>query len=483
VSGAGGDRGRAAGDARGLNAAEGRDLAVLALGRSQSQRDYVRDVLVNIAERARTPVEQIGFGLELAMGVIRHRLTLARLVRSLLTGKWDDLPADVRHILLVGAYQLIWLETIPDYAIIDEAPNQARRAGQQRFVKLVNAILRNVQRLLKERVDWTKDLPATKTLRYEYGRAWLLEKDFFADPAQDLVTYLSIATSMPTEIISRWINAHGRQQAVEACWASQWRPAAVLRPNRLKTDGPGLLAALTEEGVAAEYDAASESVFVAHMGTVTHSKAFREGLCQVQDVTAQQAVKAAQIKPGMTVLDLAAGVGTKATQAAEVMKNRGRVIAHDIEESRLEKVAANCQRLGITIVETVKPADLEAVLEEIERIDVIFVDAPCSNTGVLSRRPEAKYRLTPKSLESLHRQQVEIVERAVSLAAGRTRLVYSTCSIEPEENEMVIQEVGRNHPDWVVSDSQLFLPSYRGRPSTWRDGGFLAVLDGVAVGG
>lgn len=464
-----------------LNAREGRDLAVLSLGRSQSQHDYVRDVLVEIAGRAGTPAEQVGFGMELAMGVIRHRLTLARLIRSLLTGEWNNLPADVRHILLVGAYQLAWLETIPAYAAIDQAVDQARRAGQQRFAKLVNAILRNIQRILKERTPWSNDLPATRTLRYEYGRAWQLDKDLFDDPTQSLVTYLSIAASMPTEIISRWIHAHGTAETVEACWASQWRPPAVLRPNRLKIEGAALHQALVEEGFAAEHDAAGDSVFLPQVGTVTHSKAFREGLCQVQDVTAQQAVIAAQLRSGMTVLDLTAGAGTKATQAAEAMGNRGRVLVHDISKIRLAKIPENCRRLGITIVEIVPPEDIEKVLDEIERIDVIFVDAPCSNSGVFARRPEAKYRLTPKSLESLHRQQVELLERAVSLAAGRTRVVYSTCSIEPEENESVVQEVGRNHPDWLVSDSRLFLPSYQGRLTTWRDGGFLAVLDTAVV--
>lgn len=456
---------------------DGRDLAVLALSQSQSRRDYVRDVLMDIASRGGTPSEAVSLGLELAMGVIRHRLGLARFVRSMLSGNWNDLPPDVRHILLVGAYQLIYLEAIPAYAAIDEAVNQSRRSGQMRFAKLVNAILRNIQRTLKERVNWSKDLPATRSLRYEPSRAWLLDVDLFADPGRDLVSYLSIATSMPTEIITRWVNAHGREEAAAACWASQWRPPAVLRPNRLKTDGQSLLAALAAEDVVAEHDPDSDSVFVASIGAAMHTKAFTEGLCQVQDVTAQQAVRAAGVRSGITVLDLTAGAGTKATQAAEWMNNLGRVLAHDVAVDRLDKIPENCRRLGITIVETVRPADLETVLEPIERLDVILVDAPCSNSGVFARRPEAKYRLTAKSLDSLHKQQVELLERAVSLAAGRTRVVYSTCSIEPEENEAVIQEVGRNHPDWVVSDSHLFLPSYQERLATWRDGGFLAVLD------
>ncbi len=173
---------------RGLNGRDGRDLAVLALGRSQGERGYARDMVTEIAAKVRTSPEQVSFGLELAMGVMRHRLTLARIVRSLLSGSWDDLPNDVRHVLLVGAYQLIWLETIPAYAVIDEAVKQSRRSGNMRFAKLVNAILRNIQRHLKERVTWSQELPARKALRYEYDRAWLADVDLLAHPSQDLVS-------------------------------------------------------------------------------------------------------------------------------------------------------------------------------------------------------------------------------------------------------------------------------------------------------
>lgn len=465
-----------------FNPATARDLAVLSLGHSQSDRDYVRDVLTDLADREKAPPEEVSLALELAMGVMRHRLGLTSLVRQLLSGNWNDLPGDIRHILLVGAYQLIYLESIPAYAAIDEAVNQTRRVGKSGFAKLINAVLRNVQRGLLERVAWSADLSPRRTWRYEYSKAWVIDGDFFADPGRDLVTYLSVATSMPTEIISAWIDAHGRKLAIEACWASQWRPVVTLRPNRLKTDGPGLLAALTDEAVAAEYDAATESVFVGSVGRVMHSKAFAAGLFQVQDVTAQQAVKAAKLRPGMTVLDLTAGVGTKATQAAEAMNNKGRILAHDIALGRLARIGPNCQRLGISIIETVKPSELEGLLEDLDRIDVIFVDAPCSNSGVFARRPEAKYRLTLPSLASLQCRQAELLERAISLAAGRTRVVYSTCSLEPEENEVVIQEAGRNHPDWIVSASQVYLPGYSGQASSWRDGGFVAVMDSAVVG-
>ena len=300
---------------------------------------------------------------------------------------------------------------------------------------------------------------------------------------EDLVGYLSIATSLPTEIVTRWIRTFGKEQAEQMCWASQWRPPVVLRPNRLKTDGEKLLAALKEESIEAELDKESDSVFVAGAGGITHWKAFRDGLCQVQDVTAQQAVIAAELRPGQIVLDLAAGAGTKSTQAAELLKNHGLVIAHDVATDRLDRIAANAARLGIEIIEIVRPEGLDAILADYD-LDVILVDVPCSNTGVFARRPEAKYRQSPQSLASLKKQQIEILRRAMTLAAeAGARIVYSTCSIEPEEDEQVIQEVMTGQSEWIVADAHLFPPTFTGPITSWRDGGYVAVIDSAVKGG
>jgi 16S rRNA (cytosine967-C5)-methyltransferase len=465
-----------------LDPTNGRDLAVLAL-RRQSEHGYVRDTLSDIAAAANAPPEHISFALELAMGVMRHRLTLTRLIRELLTGSWQSLPPDIRHILLIGSYQLLYLDSIPDYAAISEAVTQARRSGFNALSKVVNGVLRNVQRHIVERTEWSAKLPVRRAIRADYAKAVVLNIDLLADRMEDLVGYLSIATSLPTEIVTRWIRTYGKDQAEQMCWASQWRPPAVLRPNRLKTDGEKLLASLRAENIEGELDKPSDSVFIPSAGGITHWKAFREGLCQVQDVTAQQAVVAAELRPGQIVLDLAAGAGTKSTQAAEIMKNDGLVIAHDVATARLDRIASNAARLGIEIIEVVPPDRLDATLADYD-LDVILVDVPCSNTGVFARRPEAKYRQTPQSLASLKKQQIAILRRAISLAAdsGAARIVYSTCSIEPEEDEQVIQEVLTGQSEWIVADAHLFAPTFTGPITSWRDGGYVAVIDSAVKG-
>jgi len=464
-----------------LDPTNGRDLAVLAL-RRQSEHSYVRDALNDIAAAANSPSEHVSFALELALGVMRHRLTLGRLVRQMLTGDWQTLPVDLRHILLVGAYQLLYLESVPEYAAVSEAVAQAKRAGHARLGKLVNGVLRSIQRHIVERTEGSAKLPLRRAIRYEYSRAVVLDIDLLADREQDLVGYLSVATSLPTEIVTRWIHTFGKEQAEQMCWASQWRPPVVLRPNRLKTDGRGLAAALAEEGIDGQLDKLSESVFVASAGGMTHWRTFEAGLCQVQDVTAQQAVIASQVRPGQVVLDLAAGSGTKSTQAAERMKNRGLVLAHDVSAGRLDRVAGNAARLGVQIVRVVQPEQLEGVLAEHEP-DVILVDVPCSNSGVFARRPEAKYRLNERSLALLKRQQMALLRQAMEIGVeAGSRIVYSTCSVEPEENEQVVQEVLTGQGEWIVADAQLHPPTYDGTITSWRDGGYVAVIDPIVRG-
>jgi len=465
---------------RQLDATDGRDLAVLALTRSQAELLYVHDVVERLAAAAGTDQAERAFALELAMGVMRHRLTLRRLIQCVLTGRWETLPPIVRHILLVGAYQVMWLERVPAYAAVSEAVRQARNVSTLRLSKLVNAVLRGLQRHRREQVAWSEDLPPRRTLRYDYDRAWLLNVDVFADPEQDPVGYLSAATSLPTEIVSRWIRFMGLKRTEQVCWASQWRPVTVLRPNRLKVDGAALARMLQEEGIKAELDEACGSVFVASAAGVRRSEAFRAGCCQVQDVTAQQAVLAAGIERGMTVLDLCAGQGTKSTQAAEQMADTGAVVACDVSPEKLARVTENCNRLGITSVRTVPAEELDALARRVGPFDVILVDVPCSNTGVLARRPEARFRFRLESLRQLARQQAALLERAISLAGPKTRIVYSTCSLEPEENEQVVRSIGEKHPDWLVAEVQQFDPAYEGSLRSWRDGGYVAVLERAA---
>jgi 16S rRNA (cytosine967-C5)-methyltransferase len=197
----------------------------------------------------------------------------------------------------------------------------------------------------------------------------------------------------------------------------------------------------------------------------------RDGLCQPQDCASQIAVNLSPPRPGEFVIDLCAGVGTKSTQAAELMKNEGIVLATDIDERKLANVVEGAARLGLSIVQTTSLDALDSALARVGRpLDVIVVDAPCTNTGVLARRPEARYRASQKTLASLVKIQCELLDSAASLAGPQTRIVYTTCSLEKEENEDQSRAFCNRHPDWRAVNESFTLPDLD------RGGGYAAVL-------
>jgi 16S rRNA (cytosine967-C5)-methyltransferase len=187
-------------------------------------------------------------------------------------------------------------------------------------------------------------------------------------------------------------------------------------------------------------------------------------------------VRALNLKPGAVVIDLCAGLGTKATQAAECIQNQGLVLAADTDAAKLERLRANGSRLGLTCVETVLVDELDKRTPELPRIDAILIDVPCSNTGVLARRPEARYRFSEPGLAELSRIQGDLLKKAVQLARRETVLCYSTCSIEPEENARLVDEFCEVLPAWRILRQQQQLPVSARTPEEWRDGGYFAVL-------
>jgi 16S rRNA (cytosine967-C5)-methyltransferase len=212
-----------------------------------------------------------------------------------------------------------------------------------------------------------------------------------------------------------------------------------------------------------------EAVVMKESRNITELPGFSEGHFSVQDLTAMKAVDLLNPQPGETVWDLCAAPGTKSTAIAERMQNQGRVLATDIHSARLTRIEDNRRRLGLDIiaVQTISPAgeDLPS-----GPFDAVLVDAPCSNTGVLGKRPEARWRLKPSDIEELSGLQLRLLENACERVKPGGRVVYSTCSIEPEENQAVIKALLDRRADWELATQLTFWP---GRPA---DGGFAALL-------
>ncbi len=412
---------------------------------------------------------------ELVMGVARHQLTLAKVLGAWTRQGWSKVRHELQPSLLLGAYQILWLDGVPDFAAVNESVRMARKAAGPSGAKFVNAVLRNLLRGVVERRANLTDAPPRCTIPLDPGHGCVMDRDLFADPEHAFETWASEATSHPRACVKRWVRAYGRERARSICMAGMARPPIVLRPNAMKTTAEGLRDRLQAADIECALTPEGMVMLAPGSGRLTEWESFREGWFQPQDTMAARVVRQMGVKPGQRVLDLCAGVGTKATQLAEAKEDQGVVLASDRDAEKLDKVADNARRLGLSSVASVSADELETRLQEEPPLDWILIDVPCSNTGVLGRRPEARYRINSSNLRSLQEVQWMLCERAVALAGPETRIAYSTCSLEPEENAELMQRFGQQHPEWRLDASAQVLPNAEGERFTWHDGGYWAI--------
>jgi 16S rRNA (cytosine967-C5)-methyltransferase len=256
--------------------------------------------------------------------------------------------------------------------------------------------------------------------------------------------------SQPTWLLRRWVARYGEAEAAKLADSLNRRPPMVVRSNPLRASAADLVAALADRGARVEPCRYVPDGFRVHGGGDPRAwKPLRAGWCAVQDEGAILVGHAVGPQSGETVADVCAAPGTKTTHLAQLMANRGRILATDRHPGRLERARAACQAMGASIVETV-PGGVEALARSAGPVcDRVLVDAPCSNLGVLRRNPDAKWRRQPADLAALATVQRAILEAAAQLVRSGGVLVYATCSLEPEENENVVAEFRRHWPAFV----------------------------------
>jgi 16S rRNA (cytosine967-C5)-methyltransferase len=434
---------------------------------------FVSDVLEESFSEHRLSTADRALAVEITAGVVRRMLTLDAILAPHIRRPREMIEPGLWTLLRIGAYQLVFLNT-PAHAAVHETVELARRLQKPRWVRFTNAVLRSVQRDL---TDETRPGPAADAvpvlqsgtaaaLEWRYRR---LRRAYFPDPALDYAAYVSQACSMPRWLVQRWAAQRGAAQTLRLC---QWflSPGRVcLRVNLLRTDREQLLEVLRTAGVAAEPGALPEAIRLAHTVNVRNLPGFAEGWFSVQDESAMHAAVLLDPQRGERVLDLCAAPGGKTTHLAERMRNEGQLVAVDIHAERQGLVDAACQRLGLSIVRTqiVQPDNADLPPGPFDRI---LVDVPCSNTGVLGKRPEARWRISAEGISELAAVQRRLLSAAAARLAAGGRMVYSTCSIEPEENEQVVRAVLASHPDLQMQAEQTFPPGLPG------DGAYQALL-------
>ena len=449
-----------------------RDVAVLAL------RDREGNVSAHLESRlSRQSLSPADAALarELTLGTYRRRATLDAVLRAFLAQPDRRLPGALQEVLWVALYQMLLLDRVPAFAAVNEAVGQAARFRHRRQGGLVNGVLRSVARSVSGPI--TGPVPAARDVVPVGPETYRqLAQPAFASPESRPVEYVAAAYSLPEALVKRWHERLGSLEELRGLAAHcNTRAPLILRVNTDAASVEDVVAELAGAGVAARAHANGVSVVLAESCDVTRLGPFQRGLLQPQDPLATAVVLAADPRPGMSVLDFCAAPGTKTTHLAQRMANQGSIIALDVSEEKLSRIDANCRRMGVSIV-TTKLAGNAGQLEPAS-FDLVLADVPCSNTGVLARRAEARWRFSEQALSSLVDDQKFLIRAAGGFVRPGGRLVYSTCSVEPEEGTHVGRWYQRTDPRMRLLREQQTPPAGAADPTRWNDGGYVAVFE------
>ncbi len=360
---------------------------------------------------------------EIALGTLRRRAALDHLLRQVSSRGLDTVDADVLDLLRAAAYQLRHLERVPAHAVVHDAVALTRTVASARAAGYVNAVLR----ALAAR-------PATAALPPRPAGA-AAGREIDREPA---LAYLATTQSHPRWLVERWLDRHGFEAA--ARWTSFNNTAApiALRVNSLRASPAGLAAQLAEQGVEVAAGRWSPATLVVTRGNPLATALAGRGLFLVQDEASQLVAELVRARPGDRALDACAAPGGKTVAIAGAMADRGLLVAGDLRPARLAVLAATLAACGCRSTRIVR-LDARGPLPFGPAFDWVLVDAPCSGLGTLRRDPDIRWRRTPDDLEPLARVQSALLDAAAAVVAPGGRLVYATCSSEPEENQHVVE--------------------------------------------
>jgi len=400
--------------------------------------DYVEKLLERQLDRHPLSALDRALCQELVYGMVRWQAVLDWLVARKTGGRTQN--ASIRALLHLGLYQLFWLERIPDHAAVHETVELGKRLGFGPRAAFLNAILRG----------YVRERKATEKLLEELKQT---------DPP--------VGYSHPQWLVERWQSRWGNSQTAQLLDWNNQPPPIYARLNALKTDAARLAARWQHEDV--EFEERTWDWTGPHLvfelrrhPPLTTLGSFQDGWFYIQDPSTLLSVRQLDPQPGETILDLCAAPGGKTTYIAQRMVNHGRLAARDYQPERLKLLEQNALRLGATCL------DFSATPGPFDRI---LVDAPCSNTGVLRRRVEARWRVQPAELNRLSKRQSALLSQAATELKPGGLLVYSTCSLEQEENEEVVRRFLENHPGFELESQRQLLPFLDGV-----DGAYVAVL-------
>jgi 16S rRNA (cytosine967-C5)-methyltransferase len=428
-----------------------RSIAAEVLSEVELRRQFADEVLsryLQLTEKQRAT--------DLVFGVIRNRNVIDLIIQQFASGLIAQTPEKILNILRVGVYELAYCPQAVEYAIVDEAVGYAKHIANAKQAGFVNAVLRQTIRNISGRQKILDQAPPRSTLPQTPDTGCEFSIELFPDKDGSPEEYLSTVFSLPRWLVDNWVYEYGKNETEKVCFASNRRPSVYLRPNPLKTSAKELVEKLKAAEVDCAIEPESQMIKLTSPKAITSLPGFDEGLFVVQDLASSQVVRVLKPHPDWKILDLCAAPGTKTTQLAEATGGKAKIIATDIDTGRLKKVGENIARLGL--------ADCVTVIDysDVEKqggFDCVLIDAPCSNTGVLARRPEVRHRIKINDIDGLVNIQADLLSKAAGILRLGGVICYSTCSIQSREDGLLIGAVVWENPRLKIESEKLILPS------------------------
>ncbi|WP_088809506.1 MULTISPECIES: 16S rRNA (cytosine(967)-C(5))-methyltransferase RsmB [unclassified Listeria] len=397
---------------------EVREIALELIEKVENQGSYSHLLINDALKKQDLNVADRGLLTELVYGTIQRKITLDFFLEPFLKKTPEDW---VQNLLRLSVYQMQFLDKIPEHAILHEAGEIARKRGHDGVTKFVNGVLRNIIR---------RGVPAI-------------------DAISDDVTRLSVQVSLPEWLAARFIKQFGYERALELGEAFLVPPNQTVRVNVTETNPKSLVKEFADQGISAKVSEIIPEALEIEKGSIANTNAFKTGKCTIQDESSMIVAYALELTDDLDVLDACSAPGGKTTHIAEKMNGTGSVMALDIHAHKTKLVASAASRLNLLNVRTLALDARSATSEfETKSFDRVLVDAPCSGFGVLKRKPDIKYSKKPDDIVRLSEIQLAILDEVSQLVKENGILVYSTCTIDREENAEVVQKFLEKHPEF-----------------------------------
>ncbi|MGD8190105.1 16S rRNA (cytosine(967)-C(5))-methyltransferase RsmB [Brevibacillus ginsengisoli] len=425
-----------------------REIALEILTRIDENRSYSNLELKHVLSQHDLASVDIGLVTELVYGTIQRRYTLDTVISRFVKGGAAKLQPWVLNLLRLSLYQVRYLDRVPERAAVHEAVEIAKQRGHQGIASMVNGVLRSV---IRQPDTW--DTP----------------------PQGNKVERLSFEESHPAWLVKRWIKLYGEEVTRAICAANNRPPHASVRVNRLKIAQDELLQKLREQYPEADFSQVSPDGLILG-GHAAGTSWFQEGYLSIQDESSMLVGPALNAKPGMRVLDACAAPGGKTTHIAELMQNQGEIIACDVHPHKRDLIEQNASRLGIDIIKTLVADAADLPEQDLGQFDRILLDAPCTGFGVIRRKPDIKWNKQPEDIKEIAQVQLSLLSQVSKLLKPGGLMVYSTCTIDPKENQDMIIRFCEEHPEFELDTTlKADLPE-RIREQMTETHGFVQIL-------